>query len=355
LTALLRIEGLTRRFGAHAALAGLGLDIAPGEVFVLLGASGSGKTTLLRCIGGFEVPDAGRIVLEGEDITALPPHRRAVNTMFQSYALFPHMSVADNIGFGLRQAGISRQETAERVSALLTLVKLPGFGDRRPAQLSGGQRQRVALARALARRPSLLLLDEPFSALDRNLREGTRAEFLRIQRALGLACILVTHDQEEALAMADRIGVMRDGALAQIGTPAELYERPANRYVAAFMGAENFLPAAVRERGRGLTLLRLADGNIPVRSAAAATLGSQVTLALRPERLVLDGVAENRLPGTIERVVYRGAALDVTVRVGEATLLLVRHPIADIAAALPAPGMAVQVAFAPDAAIVLRD
>jgi len=353
LTETLLIEGLTKRFGDRAALDGLGLRVGGGEVFVLLGGSGSGKTTLLRCVGGFEVPDAGRIMLEGADISALPAHKRAVNTMFQSYALFPHMSVAENVGFGLRQAGVGKAETAQRVAALLKLVRLEDYGVRRPAQLSGGQKQRVALARALARRPSLLLLDEPFSALDRNLREDTRAEFLRIQRALGITSILVTHDQEEALAMADRIGVMQAGQLAQVGTPVELYERPANRFVAEFMGVANFLPAVVRERGRGTTLLRLAEGNAPVRSTAAATLGSQVTLALRPERLAMGGTGENRLEGVVTAVSYRGASLDVTVRVG-AAMLLVRHPLGG-GAGTPEIGAAVMVSFAADAAIVLRD
>jgi len=353
LTETLLIEGLTRRFGGHAALDGLDLRVDAGEVFVLLGGSGSGKTTLLRCIGGFETPDAGRIALEGVDITALPPHKRAVNTMFQSYALFPHMSVAENVGFGLRHAGVGKAEAARRVAALLKLVRLEEFGARRPAQLSGGQKQRVALARALARRPSLLLLDEPFSALDRNLREDTRVEFLRIQRALCIASILVTHDQEEALAMADRIGVMQAGQLAQVGTPEDVYERPASRFVAEFMGMANFLPAVVRERGRGTTLLRLADGNLPVRSTCAATLGSQVTLALRPERLALGGAGENRLEGIVDGVSYRGATLDVFVRFGT-TALVVRHPLGN-GAGVPGAGAAVTVSFAADAAIVLPD
>ena len=201
-------------------------------------------------MGGFIAPSAGRILLGGRDITALPPHRRPVNTMFQSYALFPHMSVAANVGFGLRRQGLPRAEVGRRVAELLALVRLEAFADRRPDALSGGQRQRVALARSLAPRPDLLLLDEPLSALDRGLREATRAELVRVQRQLGTTFVLVTHDQEEALSMASRIGLLEQGRLAQVGTPTEIYERPVSRSVAAFMGAANILPARVREPGR---------------------------------------------------------------------------------------------------------
>ena len=242
------VEGLTVRYGPATALDRLDLGIAAGEMFVLLGGSGSGKTTLLRALGGFIQPSAGRIVLGGQDITRLPPHRRPVNTTFQSYALFPHMNVADNVAFGLRRQGMARAEIASRVAALLDLVRLGEFAARRPDALSGGQRQRVALARALAPRPRLLLLDEPMSALDRGLREQTRRELLRVQRETGTTFVLVTHDQDEALSMATRIGLLHAGRLAQVGTPAEIYERPASRYVAAFMGAANILPGRVRGR-----------------------------------------------------------------------------------------------------------
>ena len=239
---MLNVSGLRVRFGDVVAVDALDLAVAPGELFVLLGASGSGKSTLLRAIGGFVRPEAGRIALDGVDLTAMPPHRRPVNTMFQSYALFPHMSVAANIGFGLRMRGLAKSAIAARVAEMLELVRLQGFGARMPAQLSGGQQQRVALARSLAPRPALLLLDEPLSALDRNLRRDTREELVRLQRALGIAFILVTHDQEEALTMADRIGVMHAGRLMQVGTPAEVYERPNTRFVAEFLGAANVLP-----------------------------------------------------------------------------------------------------------------
>jgi spermidine/putrescine ABC transporter ATP-binding subunit len=356
LTALLRIEELEKNFGAVAALRGVDLVVEAGEIFVLLGDSGSGKTTLLRCIGGFEQPDAGRIFLAGENISGVLAHRRPVNTMFQSYALFPHMRVAENIGFGLRQAGLPRAEISARVAELLSLVRLPEYGARWPHQLSGGQSQRVALARALACRPKLLLLDEPLAALDRGLRVETRAELLSLQRALGLTFLLVTHDQEEAISMASRIGVMRDGRLEQVGAPAEVYERPANRFVAEFLGAANILPAIVRERGAQGTLLRLQNLDVRVRVTAPGPLGKPVLLALRPERLFLGDAGPNVLEGTLTATEYRGEALELSVRIADGTILRVRHPLADgIGGALPVVGERVKISFRPDAGIVLQD
>jgi putrescine transport system ATP-binding protein len=240
---IVRIEGLTKRFGAITAVDGIDLEIRRGELFALLGGSGCGKTTLLRMLAGFETPDSGRIVIDGQDMTDVPPYRRPVNMMFQSYALFPHMDVAANVGYGLRREGIAAPEIARRVAEALEQVKLADHAARRPAQLSGGQRQRVALARALVKRPKLLLLDEPLAALDRKLREGTRFELVCLQEELGLTFVMVTHDQEEAMSMATRLAVMNAGRVAQIGTPHDIYERPATRFVADFIGIANILQA----------------------------------------------------------------------------------------------------------------
>ncbi|MCS6890392.1 MAG: ABC transporter ATP-binding protein [Rhodovarius sp.] len=245
---ILTLEGISKRFGALTALAGLDLAVAEGEFLALLGASGSGKSTLLRIVAGFEEPDAGRVLIAGRDMAGLPPRLRPCAMMFQSYALFPHMSVHDNIAYGLRRAG---QYDPRRVEELLALVGLSGLGARRPQQLSGGQQQRVALARALARRPPLLLLDEPLAALDAGLRAATGAELRRLQRETGTSFVMVTHDQQEALALADRIAILEGGRIAQIGPPQEVYARPASRFVAEFLGAANILatpagPAALR-------------------------------------------------------------------------------------------------------------
>ncbi|MFI5000721.1 MAG: ABC transporter ATP-binding protein [Reyranellales bacterium] len=248
---IVKIEGLTKRFGAVEAVAGVDLEIARGELFALLGGSGSGKTTLLRLLAGFETPDAGRIAIDGQDMAGVPPHRRPVNMMFQSYALFPHMDVAANVGYGLRREGVAKAEIATRVAEALALVRLDGLGGRKPSQLSGGQRQRVALARAIIKQPKILLLDEPLAALDRKLREGTRFELVRLQEQLGLTFVVVTHDQEEAMSMASRLAVMDAGRIAQVGTPHDLYERPASRFVADFVGIANILDI---EGGRWLAL-----------------------------------------------------------------------------------------------------
>ena len=434
-------------------------------MFVLLGSSGAGKTSLLRAIGGFARPEAGQIVLSGRDITALPPHRRPVNTMFQSYALFPHMTVAGNIGFGLRsgggrtdaldtdnrsreggsreggnspvgdwrgggsrdQGGVNwrdrwratiaavrrshRPDAAARVAEMLALVRLDGYGERRPHELSGGQQQRVALARSLAPNPALLLLDEPLSALDRGLRGETRAELIRLRRRLGTSFILVTHDQEEALMMADRLGVMRDGRMAQVGTPAEVYERPNSRYVAEFLGAANILPGTLSADGRWMALAGLdcvvrldarrgsadavappaADGatadGATAREAAAggamaggAMAGGAIAgeggaggsrpgaalLGLRPERLRLgDGV--NALPGVLVDSTYAGDRVQWVVRLRNGALLRVAQPLAEgvsgagvgiggrpgTAGAAPAIGGTVVVSWPPEACMLL--
>src|SRR5580693_6086657 len=238
-TPLLRIDAVVKTFGRFRAVDALSLDIHAGEFFALLGPSGCGKTTLLRMLAGFETPDAGRILLNGKDIAQVLPHQRPVNMMFQNYALFPHLSVRDNIAFGLKRAGMPRAKINTRVAEMMALVKLEGLEKRKPDQLSGGQKQRVALARSLARRPQVLLLDEPLAALDKKLRESTQFELMELQRRLGMTFVIVTHDQEEAMTVADRIGVMDQGRLEQVATPRELYEAPASRWIAEFVGDIN--------------------------------------------------------------------------------------------------------------------
>src|SRR3984957_6713795 len=242
---LLRIEAVVKKFGAFRAVDQLSLDIRAGEFFALLGPSGCGKTTLLRMLAGFETPDEGRILLDGKDIAGVLPHQRPVNMMFQNYAPVPHLSVRDNIAFGLKRAGMPRSEIATRVAEMVALVKLEGLEKRKPDQLSGGQRQRVALAHSLARRPRVLLLDEPLAALDKKLRESTQLELMELQRRLGMTFVIVTHDQEEAMTMADRIGVMNQGRLEQVATPRKLYEAPNSRWVAEFVGDVNLFEGEV--------------------------------------------------------------------------------------------------------------
>jgi putrescine transport system ATP-binding protein len=351
MTGLLGIAGLTVRYGATLALDRLDLTVRRDELFVLLGGSGSGKTTLLRAIAGFLRPDAGRILLDGADLAGLPPHRRPVNTMFQSYALFPHMSVAANIGFGLRQRGVGRAETSRRVEAMLALVRLEGFGARRPGELSGGQQQRVALARSLAPNPRLLLLDEPLSALDQGLRRDTRAELVRLRRSLGVSFVLVTHDQDEALEMADRVGVMRDGRMAQVGTPAELYETPADRFVAGFLGAANMLPCVVD--GAAVVLPTL---GVTVHAARPGVAGPGL-LGLRAERLRIGGEGlVNRIDGVVAESAYVGDALAVSVRLADGSVLRVHRPLVDgLGAAMVEPGTKVQVGWQPEACMLLPE
>ena len=298
---IVRIEGATKRFGAVAAVDNVDLDIARGELFALLGGSGCGKSTLLRLLAGLETPDAGRIVIDGHDMTGVPPHLRPVNMMFQSYALFPHMDVAANIGYGLRREGVARAEITARVAEALALVRLDGLGARKPSQLSGGQRQRVALARALVKRPKILLLDEPLAALDRKLREGTRFELVRLQEQLGLTFIVVTHDQEEAMSMASRLAVMNAGRIVQTGTPHQLYEQPATRFVADFIGIANIV-----ETG--------------------ATDGKARWLALRPEKISLTTErpdAAHTVAGRVIDIAYEGGRSLYRVAAEDGRILIV--------------------------------
>jgi putrescine transport system ATP-binding protein len=350
---LLTITDLTVDYGTHRALDQLDLTVRRDELFVLLGGSGSGKTTLLRAIGGFVRPAGGRIVLDGTDLSGLPPHRRPVNTMFQSYALFPHLTVAANIAFGLRQQGASRSAAQARVEAMLALVRLEGFGHRRPQQLSGGQQQRVALARSLAPSPTLLLLDEPLSALDHNLRRETRAELVHLRRRLGISFILVTHDQTEALTMADRLGVMRHGHMAQIGTPTDVYEHPANRFVADFLGAANILPCCVASDGVTVHLPAL---HVTVRAERFGRPGPGL-LAIRAERLRIDSLDDpNQLQGVVTECAYAGDTLSATVRLRDGTLLRTVRSLADgLDAASITPDATVSVGWQPSACILLSE
>ncbi len=307
------VEGIGKRFGSVSAVDDVTLGVAEGEFFALLGPSGCGKTTLLRLVAGFESPDAGRVWLDGRDITAIPPNRRAVNMMFQSYALFPHMSVAANVAYGLEMEGVPRPERSRRVAETLDLVQLGRLAERRPHQLSGGQRQRVALARALVKRPRVLLLDEPLAALDKKLRGEMQVELKRLHHETGIAFMVVTHDQEEALAMADRIALMRDGRVAQLESPRALYERPANRFVAGFIGLMNFFEGRSVQGGvevAGLGALK-ADGG---------GSGVPATLAIRPERLRVhlaptSSESANVVSGTVEDIAYLGQDQLVRVRV----------------------------------------
>jgi putrescine transport system ATP-binding protein len=309
---LVRFEGVSKRFSGVRAVEGLSLDIFEREFFALLGPSGCGKTTLLRLLAGFEAPDEGRVLLDGEDIAAVPPHRRPVNMMFQSYALFPHLSVEGNVAFGLKQEGLPKDEIAARVNDMLALVKLAGFGERKPHQLSGGERQRVALARALVKRPRVLLLDEPLAALDKKLRGETQFELMHLKDTLGLTFMIVTHDQEEAMTVADRIGVMDHGRLVQVATPPEIYEQPNSRWVADFIGDVNLIEGRVIEAAAGATVIESASaGRLRVASASGAKTGDTVWVALRPEKLRIAherpaAASENCVAGRVSDIAYLG-------------------------------------------------
>jgi putrescine transport system ATP-binding protein len=328
----LRIDGVAKQFGDFRAVDGVSLDIRAGEFFALLGPSGCGKTTLLRMLAGFETPDEGRIFLGGQDIAQVLPHERPVNMMFQNYALFPHLSVHDNIAFGLRRARMARAEIEARVAEMVALVKLEGLERRKPDQLSGGQRQRVALARSLARRPQLLLLDEPLAALDKKLRESTQAELMEVQRKLGMTFIIVTHDQEEAMTVANRIGVMAAGRLDQVGAPRELYEAPHSRWIAEFVGDINLFEGevAAREQNRLRVATRNA-GTLIVAEPSDPVSKTVVSVAIRPEKIKLarggpatDGAgaaAINRLEGVVTDVGYLGGTTTYKVKLDSGAVI----------------------------------
>ncbi|WP_172296240.1 ABC transporter ATP-binding protein [Pseudoruegeria sp. HB172150] len=316
----------TGEFAVHA-LKDVDIDIRENEFFTLLGPSGCGKTTLLRMIAGFELPTSGIIQLDGQDITALPPHKRPVNTVFQSYALFPHMTVAENIGFGLKMLGRSGGDIDKRVKRMLALVQLEAMANRRTDQLSGGQQQRVALARALAPEPKVLLLDEPLAALDLKLRKNMQIELKSLQAETGITFVFVTHDQEEALTMSDRIAVMRAGEILQIGAPTDIYERPTHRFVADFIGDINILEGSVVSSEGRTAQVRLKDGAVIEARVPEGVDGSgDVALAIRPEAARLAGPDETAaLSGTLENVVYFGAASYLHLRLGSGEEFVLRH------------------------------
>ncbi|MGH2736360.1 MAG: ABC transporter ATP-binding protein [Actinomycetota bacterium] len=351
-----QLVDLTKTFGEVEAVKGISLDVPPGEFFSLLGPSGCGKTTTLRMIAGFERPSDGSILLDGTDLSNTPPHKRNVNTVFQSYALFPHLDVFDNVAFGLRFTKTTKDEARRRVADSLALVRLEEFTHRHPTQLSGGQQQRVALARALVLSPSVLLLDEPLGALDAKLRKALQIELKALQEQVGITFIYVTHDQEEALTMSDRLAVMSEGRVEQVGSPRSVYEQPASAYVADFLGVSNIMPAyAEGPDGRGACRVRL--GDFELRAAAGhVDARGDVRLVIRPERIDVDAygsTGDNRLPGMVERVVYVGATTQLIVRLAPGIVVQALIPNRAGGVAL-VQGSPVSVRLEPDSLRVLR-
>ena len=332
-----RLDAVSKKFGEFLAVDAVSLEVRQGEIFCLLGGSGSGKTTLLRMLAGFEAPSGGSIYIDGEDMSAVPPYERPVNMMFQSYALFPHMTVERNVAFGLEQEQLGRPEIRRRVAEILEIVQMGSYAGRKPHQLSGGQRQRVALARALAKRPKLLLLDEPLAALDRKLRERTQFELLNIQERLGVTFIVVTHDQEEAMTLATRMGVMDRGRIVQVGTPAEIYEAPVNKFVADFIGSVNLLEGRVTAAGAGELTIRCEPFGCTVRAAHGVDCspGDTVWAAIRPEKIVLASDArleeaqpggDNRVRGKVREVAYMGDVSICLVEIDSGKVVRVTLP-----------------------------
>ncbi len=359
-----RLVDVTKRFGDFVAVDAINLEVRDGEFFSLLGPSGCGKTTTLRMLGGFEEPTSGLIELHGQDVTWLPPYKRNVNTVFQNYALFPHMTIAENIAFGLRRRGVKADETKRRVDEALDLVQLKGFEGRKPGQISGGQAQRVALARALINRPAVLLLDEPLGALDLKLRKQMQVELKRIQQEVGITFIYVTHDQEEAMTMSDRIAVMNKGSYEQLGEPETLYERPKTRFVAGFLGVSNLLPVKPDGTADAYAVLRLSDGSA-VRAPRALLEGRDgaVALGVRPEKIRLHARTDeipasfNRLDGVVRDASYIGVSTQYTVALpGDRRISVFEQNVARATKAeLWAPGEEVALAWSPEHSFVVPD
>jgi iron(III) transport system ATP-binding protein len=348
------LRSLTKRFGGTTAVDGATLDIADGELFTLLGPSGCGKTTLLRLVAGFYTPDGGEIHFGARRVERLPPYERNIGMVFQNYALWPHMTVRANITYGLRLRRLPGDEIARRLEHGLRQVNLAGLEDRYPGQLSGGQQQRVALARALVLNPDILLLDEPLSNLDAKIRVQVRGEIRRLQQALGITTVYVTHDQEEALSLSDRIAVMRDGRIQQVAVPKALYERPANRFVADFVGTNNLIPGVCRERGAGGILVETPLGLVHGRSDDGITAGMRCVLAVRPENMRLGAAGDNVLEGHVIVASYLGSTLryDVETVAG----IVLRVDVSDAWHHRPvAVGQAVRVSFPASVALTLRD
>ncbi|MEA3139691.1 MAG: putrescine transport system ATP-binding protein [Gammaproteobacteria bacterium] len=327
------IERITKSFGEFKAVDDVSLKVYKGEIFCLLGASGCGKTTLLRMLGGFETPTSGRILIDGEDMTGVPPYERPVNMMFQSYALFPHMNVEQNVAFGLQQDRLPKAEIQERVATMLGLVKMSDYGKRKPHQLSGGQRQRVALARSLVKRPKLLLLDEPLGALDKKLREHTQFELISLQDKLGVTFIVVTHDQEEAMTLASRIGVMNHGEIVQAGTPSEIYEFPSSRFVADFVGSVNMFEGKLIEDEPDYVRIGSSElgATIYVSHGISAPPGAVVWAALRPEKIFMStaapqGGADNVVRGAVQDIAYLGDLSIYLVKLPTGKVVRVTQP-----------------------------
>ena len=351
-----QLVDLVKRFGDFTAVAGLNLKMPAGEFFSLLGPSGCGKTTTLRMIAGFERPDEGQILLDGEDMAQTPPHKRNVNTVFQSYALFPHLSVHDNVAFGLRYKDASKEEVKRRVGESLELVQLTGFEKRRPGQLSGGQQQRVALARALVLNPAVLLLDEPLGALDAKLRKRLQLELKALQEEVGITFIYVTHDQEEALTMSDRIAVMSQGKVEQVGGPKEIYEEPATAYVADFLGVSNLMDADVIGGEAGGTKVRLGEFELVAGKGDQPPTG-HAKITIRPERVVLGDAGrtgENHVPGMVERTVYVGSIMQILVNLASGAHIQVWVPNDGVTELYPS-GTPITVVMPRDALRVLPD